>query len=100
MLWEQLGLLQIRAEGRRDREGNVRRPFQTRAAGERVGMALDKLPDPLPLRHWEQWGGRAICRQWYAHIRLHPFLSDEVEPRSSGQPQAGARRRVGACVRS
>lgn len=51
--------------------------FQT-ASNERVGMALDKLPDPLPPRHWEQWGGRAICRQGDAYIRLHPFLLDEV----------------------
>lgn len=49
-----------------------------RAAGERVGMALDKLPDPLPLRHSKQWGGRAICRQWDTYISLHPFLLDEV----------------------
>lgn len=76
----------------------MRRPFQSRAAGERVGMALDKLPDPLPPRHWEQWGGRAICRPWDAHIGLRPFLSDEVKPRSSGQPRA--RRPVGPCVRS
>lgn len=41
-------------------------------------MAPDKLPDPLPLRHWKQWGGRAICRQWDTYIRLHPFLSDGV----------------------
>ena len=50
----------------------------TTAANERVGMALDKLPDPLPLRHSKQWGGRAICRQWDVYIRLHPFLLDEV----------------------
>lgn len=51
---------------------------QTTAASERVGMALDKLPDPLPLRHSKQWGGRAMCRQWDMNIRLHLFLLDQV----------------------
>lgn len=41
-------------------------------------MALDKLPDPLPLRHSKQWGGRAVRRQRDAYIGLHPFLLDEV----------------------
>lgn len=41
-------------------------------------MALDKLPDPLPLRHSKQWGGRAMCRQWDMNIRLHLFLLDQV----------------------
>lgn len=39
-----------KAGWREEREGNTRRLFQTRAAGERVGMTPDKLPDPLPPR--------------------------------------------------
>lgn len=40
--------------------------FKTTASNERVGMALDKLPDPLPLRHGnngvaEPFAGNATC---------------------------------------
>ena len=40
--------------------------FKTTASSERVGMALDKLPDPLPLRHGnngvaEPFAGNGIC---------------------------------------
>jgi len=36
--------------------------IQTAAASEGVGMALDKLPDPLPLRRWKQWGGQSLLQ--------------------------------------
>lgn len=57
VLQEQLGSLALNQSGEeegRGKEGNVWCFFQTASANERVGMALDKLPDPLPLRHSKQ----------------------------------------------
>lgn len=39
---------------KRGGEENMLHFFQTAVVIERVGMVLDKLPDPLPLRHSKQ----------------------------------------------